>query len=59
MEKFYPAPNPWLGRFTTQIPFYNFENINQMISAQSIVPNILKNIFILNPIPAQMRNYSP
>ncbi|MGB3509718.1 MAG: AAA family ATPase [Microcoleaceae cyanobacterium] len=59
IEKFYPTPNPWLGRFTTQIPFYGFDDVHKMISAQSIVPNILKNIFILNPIPSQMRNYSP
>lgn len=59
MERLYPTPHPWLGRFTTQIPFYGFDDVNQMIFAQSTVPNILKNIFILNPIPSQMRNYSP
>ncbi|NEP81746.1 MAG: AAA family ATPase [Okeania sp. SIO3B3] len=59
IEKFYPTPNPWLGPLTTQIPFYEFDNIHQMMFAQSIVLNILKNIFILNPIPSQMRDYSP
>ncbi|NET29568.1 AAA family ATPase [Okeania sp. SIO1I7] len=59
IKKFYPTPNPWLGRFTTKIPFYEFDDLNQMMFAQSIVPNILKKIFILNPIPSQMRDYSP
>jgi len=58
LEKLYPIPNPWLNRFTTKIPFYEFDNIEQMMIAQSKVPNILKNIFILNPIPSQMRDYS-
>ncbi|MGD1805155.1 AAA family ATPase [Dapis sp. BLCC M126] len=78
MEKFYPTSNPWLSRFTaniplsydfddvppdywfraTNIPFYKFDDADQMISAQVIVPNILKNIFIFNPIPSQMRDYS-
>ncbi|MEM1171688.1 MAG: AAA family ATPase [Cyanobacteria bacterium P01_H01_bin.35] len=43
----------------TNIPFYKFNNAAQMTSAQSIVPNILRNIFIFNPIPSQMRDYSP
>ena len=59
IEKFYPTPNPWLGHFTDKIPFYEFDDVNQMMSAQIIVPEILKNIFILNPIPSQMRYPSP
>ncbi|WP_375339697.1 AAA family ATPase [Okeania sp. SIO2G4] len=59
IEKFYPTSNPWLGRSTTQTPFYEFDNVHQMMLAESIVPNILKNIFILNPITSQMRDYSP
>ncbi|MDE5088692.1 MAG: AAA family ATPase, partial [Trichodesmium sp. St16_bin2-tuft] len=59
IEKFYPTPNPWLGHSTDKIPFYEFDDVNQMMSAQIIVPEILKNIFILNPIPSQMRYPSP
>ena len=59
IEKIYPTPNPWLGHSTDKIPFYEFDDINQMMSAQIIVPEILKNIFILNPIPSQMRYPSP
>ncbi len=59
IEKKNPNPKPSLGNLVKNIPFYNFDNIEQIMIAQSIVPNILKNIFILNPIPSQMRNYSP
>ena len=59
IEKFYPTPNPWLGHSTDKIQFYEFDDVNQMMSAQIIVPEILKNIFILNPIPSQMRYPSP
>lgn len=59
IEKFYPTPNPWLGHSTDKIQFYEFDDVNQMMSAQIIVPEILKNIFLLNPIPSQMRYPSP
>ena len=41
------------------IPFDNFDNIEQIVIGQIRVRSILKNIFILNPIPSQMRDYSP
>ncbi|NEQ40989.1 MAG: AAA family ATPase [Okeania sp. SIO3I5] len=59
MEKIFPNPKPSLGNLAKDIPFYNFDNIHQMLYAQSIVPNNLKDILILNPIPSQMRDYSP
>ena len=60
LEFVYPNPHSWLGKLGGQfIPFYKFDSVEHMIYAHNTIPNLLKNIFIFNPIPSQMRNYSP